>query len=92
MQKVIWKYDLNTEGYTTVELPFGAKLRHLAYQDSTYGKGVKVWYQVDPAEWLKKEVRFCTVVTGEGIPRGGEYVGSATRPDGIVLHIFEVRE
>lgn len=92
MQKVIWKYNLDERGKTILELPFGAKLRYLAYQDSIYGHGLKAWFQVDPAEWLKKEVHYHSIMTGEGIPVGGEYAGTVTRPDGIVLHIFEGRD
>lgn len=92
MQRVIWKYDLNTHGRTMLELKYGSKLRHLEYQDSTYGTGLKAWFRVDPAEMLISERHFVSIMTGEAIPKGAEYLRTVSRDDGMVFHVFEEKK
>lgn len=91
MKRVIWKYDLNTVGSTTLELPLGSKLCYVAWQNSMYGKGLKAWIMLDPGETIKMAKEYISIMTGEGTPTGGEFFGTVFREDGIVLHVFEGR-
>jgi hypothetical protein len=89
VQNVIWKFELSITGETTLELQRGAKVRHIAWQDSMYGRGPMIWFQLDPSETLKEARYFRMIQTGEGVPCGAEYLKSIESVKGLVFHVFE---
>jgi hypothetical protein len=89
MQHVIWKYELLITGETILELQRGAQIRHIAWQDSMYGEGPMIWFQLDPSETLKEVKYFRLIQTGEGVPCGATYLESIESVKGLVFHVFE---
>lgn len=89
--QIVYKYALKNEDLNAVKVPFGAKVLKIAFQASPYGMGFKVWILHNhnaPAEDTKY---FRIVVTGEIIKELVVEHHGSFEPNGILLHIFEVK-
>jgi hypothetical protein len=82
--KTAWKFILQPK--TTVEIPDGAKILHVAQQ----GDHLCMWALVDP-EQPKVKRYFSVYGTGFDMPDDpGEFIGTALMNGGsLVFHIFE---
>ena len=82
--KTAWKFILQPK--TTVEIPDGAKILHIAQQREY----LCMWALVDP-EQPKVKRTFIVYGTGHDMPDDpGEFVGTALMDGGsLVFHVFE---
>lgn len=88
----VWRFALPVNDVVEVEMPAGAELLTVAWQDDNifHARGLSLWVRVDPA--APKEVkRFAVVGTGHPAPEPeeGKYVGTAFLWNGVVVHVFE---
>lgn len=88
-RRVVHKYEVPF-GESALTLPRGAELLHVATQpkDPQGTEGVFVWALVDPdASHTIMQIGY--FATGEPIPAGAEYIGTAITPDKtFVWHVF----
>ncbi len=80
----VFKYEVGA-GCTSMELPSGAEVLHVA----TQADGVFIWARVsDIAPMTMRDIGYFP--TGAAIPEGAEFIGTAVTPDGaFVWHVFE---
>lgn len=90
MSRRIFKYEVEY-GETAIELPIGAELLHAGTQRFGECEGVFLWALVDPeAPVARRDIGY--FATGDYIPEGAEYVGTAITPDtAFVWHVYEMR-
>lgn len=92
VKRAVWKFPISP-GAFQVELPMGAEILSVQFQDSTFGQGPQLWALVDP-DAPKVSVRMLSVMTGESFTINDHYVldhvGSMQSPSGIVIHVFKV--
>lgn len=88
--KRVHKFEV-PNGKAAIEMPKGADLLHVATQPKAVGVGVFLWTLIDPdAAWTVREIGY--FATGEEIPDGSAYIGTAVTPDrAFVWHVFEGR-
>ena len=87
MKKTIWKYDLDRETQSDIQMPRGAKILSVQLQRNGY----RLWALVHPTALL--EIR-TFVIYGTGWDM--EYTDNleyleTIQEDGFVWHIFEVK-
>jgi hypothetical protein len=85
----VWKFELDTDDYSKIDLPVGAK--PLTVQDQ---KGhVQMWCLVDPNETVYETRTFRLAGTGHPISENVEYIGTFQLYSGsFVGHLFEVKK
>jgi hypothetical protein len=85
----VLKYELGY-GEALTHIPEGAEILHVATQPiGPTTAGVYAWALVDPdAAHVVRQIGY--FATGDEIPAGSEYVGTAVTPSGaFVWHVFE---
>lgn len=85
--KTIWKFELCSADWQTVEMPAGARILSLQTQRGA----LCLWAVVDPS--MTPEVRrFATYYTGDPLPDDpGDFVGTFQLDGGsLVFHVFEL--
>lgn len=81
----VFKYDFSE----VFRMPIGAKILRIAYQDSKFGSGIKLWAEVDPD--ADQEIRkFAIVPTGQSVPAKGKYITSYETLNGLMFHIYDI--
>jgi hypothetical protein len=85
LSRTIWKTALKTEKTQVIEVP--EDWRPLRF-DNQKGDPT-IWYECDPTSPKKQRVIF-TVFTGETVPDGARYIGTATfgANDFLVVHCY----
>ena len=83
--KRIWKFELQWTDEQRIEMPSGAEIVSVAFQDDT----LCIWAIIDPAMWTEYRT-FVIVGTGREIPRGMilSHLATVQQPP-MVWHIFE---
>jgi hypothetical protein len=94
--ETVWKVQIPAEGMFELEMPFGAQILCVHYQDDQLDPTKEaisyLWVRVDP-EKPKVTREFQLVGTGTEIihPDEAEYVGTAhVKP--FVFHLFEMKD
>jgi hypothetical protein len=87
MKSIIYKYELS-HGINRIEMPFSAGVISVAAQMYT----PVLWAILDDRRILTSTRMFRVVMTGEEFDRGAQerYIGTLTRVDGVVMHVFEI--
>ena len=83
MNKTIHKYPLEIKDTQIINMPFGAIIRHVAFQDNA----LCLWAEVYPNN-PPEPVTIVVIGTGHLIPRGA-YIGTVHDPRGFVWHVIE---
>jgi len=86
----VWKFPIPVGSLSTVEMPRGAKILHVACQ---YGKDLTLWAEVDTE--AEEEVRHIAVF-GTGHQMTDEwthhFIGTVLLNGGaLVLHVYEIK-
>lgn len=81
--KVIYKYNIDINGATTLDLPNGSIVVDFASQ----GHFLQIWIEQDTSNPIVKRT-FTVVATGQPVPDSDIYL-KTTRLDGYVWHLFE---
>ena len=83
---VIWKYGLPLFlSVIEVDMPEGAVVRHVGDQFES----LFIWVECDPDRALVTR-RFVVIGTGQRVPDGAEYCGTAMAAEGsLVWHVYE---
>ena len=91
MEKAIWKFKLETEGYQTIQMPEGAEILVLQVQFEE----PCLWALVDPSDDVIEVGRHIEII-GTGNPMTElehghhKYIGTYQQYQGqLVLHVFE---
>ena len=86
MARVIFKYRINLFPETTM-IPEGGRVLSIGTQVLNWNNIVVAWIDVEPSNRLvKRKIHF--VFTASLTPPG-KFVGTATTPDGLVVHVFD---
>lgn len=86
MSAQVWKYPLKAAGENVLEMPYGAEV--LAVQPQA-GVLVMLWAEVNTTAPMVTR-RFFVAMTGQDLPVGRKYVGTA-QINWLVVHVFEDR-
>lgn len=84
----IWKFQLDAECRTSIEMPQGSKILCLQTQDGR----PNLWAMVDPSKPYVRRT-FETCGTGWALDEDIEsnnYIGTYQPETGIVFHVFEI--
>lgn len=91
MSRVIWKFTVYP-GVSDIGMPSGSTILSVGAQ----GEDVAVWAMVDPSK-VTRAHRVAALMTGMefetlalAVPQN--FVGTVQRPDGIVVHVFDLGE
>jgi hypothetical protein len=91
--KKIFKYKLDSDGLSELNMPLGAKVVKCEYQrciDNWDKINLCLWALVNPINANHTRL-FATIQTGEDIPKGATYVTTVMSTNGqFVLHVFEL--
>lgn len=88
MKRRIYKYPIQLDSVTTLELPKGAEVLHVDIQRDQ----ICLWAEV-PIDCLLplRDRSFLVLGTGMDVPVGATHVGSALLAGGsLVWHVYEV--
>lgn len=86
MARVIFKYRVYEYPKTT-EIPEGGKVLSIGTQVLNGSNVVVAWVDVEPSNRLVKR-KICFVFTSAETPPG-KFIGTATTPNGLVVHVFD---
>lgn len=96
MSTTVWTYHIPIGAgtgamTTTVRMPTGARVVHVAIGPTTQDGLVTFWALLDVKAKGTEDRVFAVVATGEPIQRHWRYVGTATDPAApLVWHLLEV--
>lgn len=85
---VIWKHDLGDSIVTTIALPAGAEVLHVAVQDES----IRLWERHPSIVTTTERRTFRIAGTGHPFPAnaGQRHIGTVLSPSGtFVWHVFE---
>lgn len=86
--KSVWKYEVDVTEATTIEMPKGARIVHVAHQRNV-DHILTFWAEVNLAAHLESR-RFIAAGTGHRIPDDARYVGTDCVNPMLVWHLYEV--
>ena len=85
----IWRTRLERQRVQDIKIPAFAKILSTGFKDDA----VQIWYQCRPENQLVSR-RILVSYTGvEEVPdddNDGVFIGTVVKPNGIVLHVFEI--
>lgn len=89
MPKTIWKFELNEHqfGVQTIQLPHGSLFRHVAMKKEGELEKLTLWFEVEASQ-VPFTYKFIVIRTGETVPEGLIYLGTAVR-ELFVAHIYQ---
>jgi len=87
MKLKVFKYPLNMDGDTTLELPRNAQILSVGAQNSQ----LYLWALVDTEIGVIESRCFSSLGTGWPITKPGKFIGTVFFFEGrLILHVFEV--
>lgn len=88
--KKIWKYELEDKlGEQSIRIPSWSKPLSIRYQNNEYGKGIMVYFEIEPDMHLSyyREHFFYIICTGDFTPKW-EYMGNIETDQNEILHVY----
>lgn len=84
----IWKQNLERKRVQDIAIPTGAEILSVGYKDDA----ATLWFRCDPDAAPKlRRIEICyTGVDDTPEKSYAVFLGTIIKPDGIVLHIFEI--
>ena len=87
--QTVWKYEINSDDYVSLNLPLGAKPLEVQKQHGH----VYLWCLVDPQQTIHEKRTFRLAGTGHPIKDNVDFIGTFQLDGGaLVFHLFEVKE
>lgn len=93
--KRVYKYSIEIDGYTSINMPIGAEILSVGYQPHCGEDFIQIWAltETDPNINLEKR-KFRVAGTGHDIDEPNlTYIGLVSIQNGrLVFHVFEIKQ
>lgn len=88
MTEQVWKFPLSATDHPVVQMPRGAEILTVAFQNGV----PTVWARVPLGKSEREERRFRMAGTGHdlNLPEEARFLGTMLHPRGLVFHLWEV--